>query len=240
MQKDCSHKVVWGMGGAGSWQKGGRMGSSLHCQPPKWDDALQRGQRSLGILHSHLYNFPFPLQWNGLIRISLHAGLWLGLKKIHHDRIFILGVPKTIESYLLILRGPHRNFPPVPKVTTGAPSIGAERKKGPLSLAPWNAHLGSAVGSGEGRGTGLSCLLLTSGSSLLSVPAPSHRNWSEMSENHAFKQGPQPRGHLDQLPLHLPGTDSDDPSTHLTAQERQAASKKTPGVRPQSQEILSV
>lgn len=61
-----------------------------------------------------------------------------------------------------------------------------------------------------------------------------------MSENHAFKQGSQPRGHLDQLPLHPPGTDSEDPSTHLTAHERQVASQKTPGVRPQSQEVLSV
>lgn len=49
-----------------------------------------------------------------------------------------------------------------------------------------------------------------------------------MSEDHAFKQGSQPRGRLDQLPLYPPGTDSDDPPTYLTTQERQVASQKNP------------
>ena len=86
------------------------------------------------------------------------------------------------------------------------------------SMILWNIHLSSCLSSDGERGTGLwfSFNLL-----FLLVLC-------------SFQPGSQPRGHLDQLPLHLPSTQSILPRIW----EMQVVSKKTSQVRHQCEETL--
>lgn len=202
------------MGEAGSWQKGGGIRSLLQGRLHRWGGALT--ERSVtsgrpGCSPPQLSIFSSGKGANkDLLTTMVHCK---DLKRWSIERICIHGVPKMIETCLLILHG----FQNPILTSLLAPRFCWKEER---VCSPWPCEPPATIHSGlwwQKRNWPLLPFLDLWFLLALFLLHPTRIDL-KCQTSMPFSRG-QPRGQLDQMPLHLPCAHSDDPPTYLTARE---------------------